>query len=64
MKKKDPTISAVKSIRKDPFEVSKDTKGVPSIESYNINKKDKKVIEKSKDLKLHITISLESVNMI
>ena len=44
LKKKDPTISAVKSIRKDPFEVSKETKGVPGIGSYNINKKDKRGI--------------------
>ena len=42
LKKKDPTISAVKSVRKDPFEVSKDTRGVPGTGSYNINKKEKK----------------------
>ena len=44
LKKKSPTISAVKSQRKDPFEVSKDTRGIPGIGSYNINKKEKKGI--------------------
>ena len=42
LKKKDPTISAVKSVRKDPFEVSKDARGIPGTGSYNINKKEKK----------------------
>ena len=44
LKKKDATISAVKSVRKDPFEVSKDTKNVPGIGTYNINKRDIKGI--------------------
>ena len=42
LKKKDPTISVVKSVRKDPFEVSKNTRSVPGIGSYNIIKKSKK----------------------
>ena len=44
LKKKNATISAVKSVRKDPFEVSKDTKNVPGIGTYNINKRDIKGI--------------------
>ena len=44
LKKKSPAVSAVKSQRKDPFEVSKDTRGIPGIGSYNINKKEKKGI--------------------
>ena len=39
LKKKNPTISAVKSERKDPFEVSKNSKGVPGTGTYNINKR-------------------------
>ena len=42
LKKKDPTISKVKSERKDPFEVNKNSKGVPGIGTYNISKKEKK----------------------
>ena len=67
LKKKDPTISAVKSVRKDPFEVSKDTRGVPGSGSYNINIREKKeyiLKEKNKDLKLHIMEDPELVNMI
>ena len=39
LKKKNPTISAVKSERKDPFEVSKNSKGIPGTGTYNINQK-------------------------
>ena len=42
LKKKDPTISAVKSKRKDPFEVSKNSRGIPGIGTYNIRKGEKK----------------------
>ena len=36
--KKRTGISTVKSSRKDPFEVSKESKNVPGTGSYNINK--------------------------
>ena len=42
LKKKDPTVSAVKSERKDPFEVSKNSRGVPGTGSYNIRQVEKK----------------------
>ena len=42
LKKKDPTISKVKTARKDPFEVSKNSKGVPGIGTYNISKRERK----------------------
>jgi len=40
--KKKTGISKVKSARKDPFEVSKETKNVPGTGAYNINKEEKK----------------------
>ena len=40
--KKKTGISTVKSERKDPFEVSKETKNVPGTGAYNINKEDRK----------------------
>ena len=42
--KKKTGISKVKSARKDPFEVSKETKNVPGTGAYNINKTEKKGI--------------------
>ena len=39
---KNPAISAVKSKRKDPFEISKNSMGIPGIGTYNIRKGEKK----------------------
>ena len=40
--KKKTGISTNKSVRKDPFEVGKESKNVPGTGAYNINKVDKK----------------------
>ena len=42
LKKKDATISAVRSKRKDPFEVNKERKNVPGIGTYNISSQERK----------------------
>ena len=44
LKKKDATISAVKSQRKGPFEVNKEKRNVPGIGTYNINIRERKGI--------------------
>ena len=44
LKKKDATISAVRSKRKGPFEVNKEKKNVPGIGTYNISKQERKGI--------------------
>ena len=44
LKKKSATFSAVKSERKNPFEVNKEKKNVPGIGTYNITTRDRKGI--------------------
>ena len=40
--KKNIGVSTSKSVRKDPFEVGKETKNIPGAGAYNINKKERK----------------------